>query len=328
MAAITEASLRGQVDVTQRIIAAQRETLNILNRQAGLGAISGADVASQEAQLAQSEATLPPLQKALAQQRNLIATLTGSLTSTTINERFELNDLKLPADLPLSLPSKMIEQRPDVRAAEANLHSTAALVGVAVAAQLPQINLSTVLGSQSTSLPLFFSPLTGPASTVASAGIMQTLLDGGALQAKKRAAQAAFEQAQAQYKSAVLTAFRNVADTLRALEHDAQALRASVAAERASATSLDIARRRLELGDTTYVIVLLAELTYQQALLLRVQAQANRLSDTAALFQALGGGWWNRDDGTGNPARRMTCKPPKAPGVVPAATGNAITRTP
>ena len=328
VAAITEASLRGQVDVTQRIIAAQRETLNILNRQAGLGAISGADVASQEAQIAQSEATLPPLQKALAQQRNLIATLTGSLTSTTINERFELNDLKLPADLPLSLPSKMIEQRPDVRAAEANLHSTAALVGVAVAAQLPQINLSTVLGSQSTSLPLFFSPLTGPASTVASAGIMQTLLDGGALQAKKRAAQAAFEQAQAQYKSAVLTAFRNVADTLRALEHDAQALRASVAAERASATSLDIARRRLELGDTTYVIVLLAELTYQQALLLRVQAQANRLSDTAALFQALGGGWWNRDDGTGNPARRMTCKPPKAPGVVPAATGNAITRTP
>ncbi|MBI2740559.1 MAG: efflux transporter outer membrane subunit [Rhodospirillales bacterium] len=311
VAAITEASLRSQIQATQRIIAAQRETLGILRGQANLGAITGADVASQEAALAQAEATMPPLQKALALQRNLLATLTGSLPSFEFAERFELTDLKLPADLPLSLPARLVEQRPDIRAAEANVHAAAAQVGVAVAAQLPQINLSAVVSSQSLTLGTLFSPMVGPAAVVASGGFVQTLLDGGALQAKRRAAQALFEQAQAQYRSAVLTGFRNVADTLRALEHDAQLLKLAVDAEHASSTSLTIARRRLELGDTTYVVVLIAELTYQQALLVRIQAQANRLADTAALFQALGGGWWNRDEPT-NPAQRMVCKPPKA----------------
>ena len=310
VAAITEASLRSQIQATQRIIAAQRETLGILRGQANLGAITGADVASQEAALAQAEATMPPLEKALAQQRNLIATLTGSLPSFELVERFELTDLKLPADLPLSLPSRLVEQRPDIRAAEASVHAAAAQVGVAVAAQLPQINLSTAVGSQALTLGTLFTPVVGPASVVASGGFMQTLLDGGALQAKKRAAQASLDQAQAQYRSAVLTGFRNVADTLRALEHDARLLKLAVDAERAASTSLTIARRRLELGDTTYVVVLIAELTYQQALLVRIQAQANRLSDTAALFQALGGGWWNRDEPT-NPAQRLVCKPPK-----------------
>jgi NodT family efflux transporter outer membrane factor (OMF) lipoprotein len=311
VAAITEASLRAQVQATERIVAAQRETLGILQGQAGLGAISGADVASQEAALAQAEAALPPLQKALAQQRNLLATLTGGLPSTALAESFQLADLKLPADLPLSLPARLVEQRPDIRAAAANVHSAAAQVGVAVAAQLPQVNLSSAVGSQSLTLGSLFTPVVGPAYSVVSGGIMQTLLDGGALQAKKRAAQASLEQAEAQYESAVLAAFRNVADTLRALEHDAQALKATVTAEQAAATSLSIARRRLDVGDTTYVVVLIAELTYQQALLARIQAQANRLMDAAALFQALGGGWWNRDEPT-NPAQRMVCRPPKA----------------
>ena len=311
VAAITEASLRAQVQATQRIIAAQRETLGILQGQAGLGAITGADVAVQETALAQAEATLPPLQKALAQQRNLLATLTGSLPSTALAENFQLNDLKLPADLPLSLPSRLVEQRPDIRAAEANVHSASAQVGVAVAAQLPQINLSSSVGSQALTLGTLFSPAVGPAYSVVTGGIMQTLLDGGALQAKKRAAQAALEQAQAQYESTVLTAFRNVADTLRALEYDALALKATATAEQAAATSRNIARRRLDVGDTTYVVVLIAELTYQQALLARIQAQANRLMNTAALFQALGGGWWNRDEPT-NPAQRTVCRPPKA----------------
>jgi NodT family efflux transporter outer membrane factor (OMF) lipoprotein len=311
VAAITEASLRGQIDATQRIVAVQRETLGILQRQAGLGAISGADVATQEAALAQAEATLPPLQKALALQRNLLASLIGDLPSTPLPERFALTDLRLPADLPLSLPSRLIEQRPDVRSAEANLHAAAAEVGVAIANQLPQINLSAMIGSQALSLNMLFSPLVGPASSTVGGGILQPLLDGGALLAKKRAAQAALDQSAAQYRSTVLTAFRNVADTLRALEHDANALRAAVEAERAAATSLGIARRRLELGDTTYVIVLISELTYQQALLVRVQTQANRLIDTAALFQSLGGGWWNRDDAA-SPAQRAVCRPPKA----------------
>jgi NodT family efflux transporter outer membrane factor (OMF) lipoprotein len=310
-AAIQEAALRAQIEATERIIAAQRDTLAILQQQSGLGAIPGGDVATQQAALAQAETTLPPLQKALAQQRNLLATLTGRLPNRNLAERFQLSDLKLPSELPLSLPSRMVEQRPDVRAAEANLHSASALVGVAVSNQLPQITLNAGISSAALSAGSLFGP--GLIGSVIGVNILQTLLDGGALAAKKRAAIAGLEQADAQYRSVVLTAFRNVADTLRALEFDAITLRAAVAAERASAASLDIAQRRLALGDTTYVFVLLAQLTYQQSALTRVQAQAARLTDTAALFQALGGGWWNREPpGPEEQARRLRCRPPEA----------------
>src|SRR5207253_9959697 len=224
------------------------------------------------------EATLPPLQKALAQGRNLLATLSGRFPSVRVGEYFELSDLVLPPDLPLSLPSRLVEQRPDIRAAEANLHSASAQVGVATANQFPQITLNAGFTPTSIVFDQLFLP--GQLSSVAGASILQTIVDGGALAAKKRAAQALLEQADAQYRSIVLTAFRNVADVLRALEYDALALKAAVDAERAAATSLDIAQRRLALGDTTYVVVLLAELTYQQALLNRVQAQANRYTDT------------------------------------------------
>lgn len=312
-AAIQEASLRSQVEATERIIAAQRETLAILQRQSGLGAIPGADVAAQQAALAQAEAGLPPLQKALALQRNLLAGLTGRLPNEPPAERFSLADLRLPHDLPLSLPAKLVEQRPDVRAAEASLHSAAAQVGVATANQFPQVTLSAGVNTQALSLGTLFGP--GLTGSTAAASLMQTILDGGALAARKRAAQAGLEQADAQYRSTVLGAFRDVADALRALEYDALALKAAVDAERAAATSREIARRRLELGDIVYSAVLLSELTYQQALLNRVQAQAARFTDTAALFQALGGGWWNRDGGTGTgKAGRATCRPP-APAV-------------
>lgn len=308
-AAVLEASLRAQIDATQRIIAAQQTTLGILRGQANLGAIPGGDVATQQAALAQAEATLPPLQKALAQQRDLIATLTGHLPSDDIAARFHLDDLTLPHDLPVSLPSQLVEQRPDVRAAEANLHSASALVGVAISNQLPQITLAAGVNTQSLSTDTLFGP--GLTGIMAGASVLQTILDGGALAAKKRAAQAALQQADAQYRSVVLTAFRNVADTLRALQYDAITLKAAVDAERAAATSLDIAQRRLALGDTTYVTVLVAQLTYQQTLLSRVQAQAARFTDTAALFQALGGGWWNRTPpGPEEQARRLRCRPP------------------
>jgi len=246
------------------------------------------------------------------------------MPSDAPSDRFELSMLTLPRDLPLSLPSKLVEQRPDVRAAEANLHSASALVGVATANQLPNITLNLGLNTQSLSTDTLFGPgLTGSA---VGASLLQTIFDGGALAAKKRAAQAGLEQADAQYRSIVLTAFRNVADVLRALEYDALALKASVDAERAAATSLEIARRRLELGDTTYVVVLLAELTYQQALQGRVQAQANRYTDTAALFQALGGGWWNRDapepEAKPGPPR---CRPP-TPSTAPVRASTVSQR--
>lgn len=310
-AAILEASLRAQVAATQRIIAAQRETLTILQRQSGLGAVPGADVATQQAALAQAEATLPPLNKALAQQRNLLTSLTGRYTNEQVAERFTLADLKLPSELPLSLPSRLVEQRPDVRAAEANLHSAGALVGVAIANQLPQITLAVGVGTTALSTDTLFGP--NQTSTNVGASLLQTILDGGALAAKKEAAKAGLEQADAQYRSTVVNAFRNVADTLNALEYDAITLKAAVDSERAAAASLEIARRRLDLGDTTYVFVLIAELTYQQAQLVRIQAQANRLTNTAALFQALGGGWWNRDTADVAAAKdRSRCRPPVA----------------
>lgn len=292
-AAILEASLRAQIEATQQIIAAQRETLSILRRQSGLGEISAGDVATQEAALAQVEASLPPLQKALALQRNLLVSLIGRLPSEQLTEQFRLSDLRLPEELPLSLPSQMVRQRPDVRAAEANLHSASALVGVAIANQFPNITINAGINTQSLSADTLFGP--GLAGSVVGVNVLQTIIDGGALAAKKRAAQAGLEQADAQYRSIVITAFRNVADTLRALEYDAMTLKATVNAERAAATGLAISRRRLELGEASYIVVLTAQLLYQQAVLNRVQAQAARYTDTAALFQALGGGWWNRD---------------------------------
>jgi NodT family efflux transporter outer membrane factor (OMF) lipoprotein len=283
--------------------------------------VTGADVAQQEAALAQAEATLPPLQKALAQGRNLLATLSGQLPSNRVAATFELSDLTLPPDLPLSLPARLVEQRPDIRAAESTLHSASAQVGVATANQFPQITLTAGITPTSIVFDQLFMP--GQLGSTAAASVLQTIVDGGALAAKKRAAQAALEQAAAQYRSTVLTAFRNVADTLRALEYDAISLQAAVAAERAAENSLTIARRRLELGDTTYVVVLAAELSYRQALLNRVQAQASRFTNTAALFQALGGGWWNRDDSLSNPAQRLTCRPPQPAG---SATVRAAVR--
>ena len=307
VAAITDASLRGQIEATQRIIDLQRDTLNLLQRQSGLGQVTGGDIATQQAALAQVEATLPPLQKQLAQGRNLLASLIGRLPSDAPSDRFELANLTLPQDLPLSLPSNLVEQRPDVRAAEANLHSAGAQIGVATANQLPQISLNLSYGSTALTPVQLFGP--GLLATQVGGGLLAPLLDGGTLLARKRAAVAGFEQADAQYRSTVLTAFRNVADTLRALEYDALTLKAQVDAERAAAVSLNIARKRLELGDIGYLPVLTAELAYQQAVIALVQARASRYADTAALFQALGGGWWNRNP-SASPALRALCRAP------------------
>jgi NodT family efflux transporter outer membrane factor (OMF) lipoprotein len=313
VAAITEASLRGQISTAERTIEIQRQTLDLLQRRLAFGQNALADVVTQRAALAQSEAALPPLRNQLSQQRNLLASLTGQTTAHIPSQTFELADLRLPQQLPVSLPSRMIEQRPDVRAAEANVHSASAAVGVAVAAQLPQITLGLNFGAQSISLETLFSVDNG-ASTFQGVTITQTLIDGGALLAKKRQAEAAWEQTKAQYRSTVLTAFRNVADSLRALEFDALTLQAASDAERAAGLSLEITRRRLAAGDAGILDILNAELTYQTAALALVQARASRYADTAALYQALGGGWWNRDADSGTyPAKRAVCKAPTNP---------------
>jgi NodT family efflux transporter outer membrane factor (OMF) lipoprotein len=294
VAAVQEASLRGQIAATQDIIRDQAQSLKLVRDRFNLGGASQADVLTQEAQLAQTRATLPPLQKQLAQTRNQLAALVGQLPSHEAAGTFALDSMRLPNDLPLSLPSQLVEQRPDVRAAEAQLHSASAQIGVATANQLPQFSITGSLGTASNNFTNMFAPGTGVWSI--AGGVTQTLFDAGTLLHRKRAAVAAFEQTAAQYRSTVIKACQNVADTLRALQSDADAMVAAAASERSAAASLDLARRQYQLGAIDYLTLLNAQRTWQQARITLVQAEANRYADTAALFQALGGGWWHRSD--------------------------------
>jgi NodT family efflux transporter outer membrane factor (OMF) lipoprotein len=294
-AAVQEASLRGQIAATEEIIKIQAGSLEILRKQLELGQVAGADVAAVEATLAQAQATLPPLQKQLAAQRDLLTALIGRLPSQEPAEKFELAVLQLPQDLPVSLPSNLVEQRPDIQSAEAQLHAASAQIGVAVAARLPQFTLTGNAGTTANQISqLFITP--GTAFWTLAGNVAQAVFDAGTLLHKERAAVAAFDQAAAMYRGTVITAFQNVADTLHALQSDAETLKAAYAAERAAFKSLEIVRRQLQLGAIGYLGLLTAENTYDTALLALVQAQAARYADTAALFQALGGGWWNRVD--------------------------------
>jgi NodT family efflux transporter outer membrane factor (OMF) lipoprotein len=288
-AAIQEASLRGQIAATRRIIAIERDLLDILKRQFNLGQAAQADVLAQDAALAQAEELLPPLDKQLAQQRDLLTALAGEYSANEIAQKFDLEHLRLPANLPVSLPGRLVDQRPDVRAAEANMHSASALVGVAIAARLPNVLLTANGGSASYNLPESFAAGTG--FYTLAAGVTAPIFDGFTLYNKQKAAEAALEQAEAQYRSTVITAFQNVADALRALQADSRAVQAAVRAETAAKASLDIVEQQLRAGQVNQLAVLNAQQTYLTAAVVRVQSEANRLSDTAALFMALGGGW-------------------------------------
>jgi NodT family efflux transporter outer membrane factor (OMF) lipoprotein len=290
--AVQEASLRGQIAATKRLLELQHQLTDKVQKQRALGTVSDLDVLAQQSLEAQTAQTLPPLQKQLDQTRDALSALLGRLPSEEPADTFQLADLTLPADLPVSLPSKLIEQRPDVRLAEENLHAASAAVGIAIADMLPQFAINGDLGSSALKLQSLFSSYTE--FWDAGASLTQTLFDAGALWHKKRAADAALDQAGAQYRSAVLLACQNVADTLHALAADADALRASAEAERAAKKTFELAMRQRELGTIPLIAVMNAELAYQQAELAFVQAEANRYADTAGLFQALGGGWWNR----------------------------------
>lgn len=293
-AAIQEASLRGQIDATRKLMATNTEMLQILRAQYAQGYVAQLEVAAQESQLAQVAATLPPLQRQLAQQRDLLAALSGGFPSQELRDEFEFSSFQLPQELPMSLPSQLVQQRPDVLQAEENLHAASAQVGVAIANRLPSFNLTANAGS----MALAFSQIFGAGTTFwdLGAGVTQPLFQGGALRHRQLAAEAGLTQAEEQYRGVVLTAFQNVADTLNALQQDGEALQAAAAAQQAANITLTQTKSQFEAGYASYLAVLSAEQTYQQAALALVQAQSNRYADTAALFQALGGGWWNRTD--------------------------------
>jgi len=293
-AAIQEASLRAQMAATQDMMDSQSKILQTIQKQSGAGDASEGAVAAQQAALEQTRAGLPPLRKQLAQQRDALAVLTGRTPDQELGAQFTLDSLQLPQDLPLTLPARLVEQRPDVRMADAQLHAACAQVGVAFAARLPNINITASWGSATDQMHTLFGSGTGFWNI--GAAVTAPLLDGGTLKHKQRAAEAAYKQAAEQYRSTVLSALQNVADTLHALQADADAMTAVARAEQAAARSFDIAQKQYAVGDISMVSLLNAQLAYRQAQLGLIQARAARYADTVALFQALGGGWWNRHD--------------------------------
>lgn len=293
-AAINEASLRAQIAATKQIIVAETDLLTVLKRQRDLGQIADVDVLAQQSALAQAQSTLPPLQKQLDVQRDALAYLVGKPPGQMPPQTFSFDEIALPPSVPVTIPAALVRQRPDVLQAEANLHAASALVGVAIANRLPSLTLSAYGGSQSN----FFRDLfaSGNGFWTIAAGVTAPIFDGGTLLHKARAAWAALDQAKAQYRNAELAAFQNVADSLAALQSDADALAAAETAQQAAAQTLRIVRLQVSLGQAAYLAILNAQQADLQAELTLIAAKANRLADTAALFQALGGGWWNRQD--------------------------------
>jgi NodT family efflux transporter outer membrane factor (OMF) lipoprotein len=293
-AAVQVASLRGQIEATQEILKAETDQLQVVRNQFDLGAAARTDVLTQESEVATTRATLPPLQKQLAQQEHLLLALIGHFPNAHRGDHLRLASFRLPTHLPLSVPSQLVEQRPDVRAAEQQLHQASAQIGVAIANRLPQFSLTADYGSAALTTATLFTPSTAIWSVAASG--TQPLFHGFTLLHQERAAKAAFEAADAQYRNTVLTAFQNVADALRAIQIDARTVVAQQEAVRAASATLDLSRSQYKLGAITYITLLNAQRSYAQSRVALVQAQAARYADTAALYQALGGGWWNRND--------------------------------
>jgi NodT family efflux transporter outer membrane factor (OMF) lipoprotein len=341
LAAIQEASLRKQIDVTNYVIHDE-----FLLRKSRLNK-SAVDIASLEAGINQASQTLPPLNKQLTIQRDMLAALSGGFAGYGLPEVFELKEMRLPRDLPVSLPSQLVEQRPDVRAAEANLHAATAAVGVAIANRLPLFNLYGNIGQTSMQFKYLFNSNPQVLFWTLAANVTQTIFDGFTLEQRQHAAEAGWNQAAEQYQSVVVTAFQNVADALQAIVRDEQSARWAWAARNSAAKNrcltlavfvqwdgkgrpdLDVLpdpsdpqwkakverefeqwwRRNCEMyaGPKPYFVkgkeadksgsdVLNAEQLFLSAQLTLVQAEAARYSDVVGLFQALGGGWWNRFD--------------------------------
>lgn len=297
--AVLEASLHARIEALLEIISRQEKQLDLTERQFKLGSISWTDVLAQRTQLAQTRTSLPPLEKELAASRHLLAVLSGKFPGEAAVPAFSLQEMVLPRTLPVSLPSSLVRQRPDIRASEELLHAASAQIGVATANLYPRINLSGSFGSAATDLENLF----GTSAWGIGASLLQPLFHGGALTAKRRAAIAAYDQAMANYQNTVLLAFEDVANTLKALEMDAQALKAQAEAEAAARDSLTLSQAQFEYGAVSYLTLLNAETQYQEAKINLIQAQASRFADTAALFQALGGGWWQRDPQISSKAR-------------------------
>jgi NodT family efflux transporter outer membrane factor (OMF) lipoprotein len=290
-AVIREAQLREQVQALREVEKLQRAGLVIVDRRFALGAVTRTDVLTQRTALAQTVAAISPLEKQRAQVRHQLATYAGKTPTEMDLAAFDVAHLELPVDVPVSVASDLVRQRPDILAAESLLHAASAQVGVATANLYPQITLGGTYGSVALSPSALFKPAS--AAWGLTGNIAQPIFHGGSLLAQRRAAIAAFDQAAAAYRQTVLTAFQNVADSLQALQFDAQALAAQSDAYTQAKAAADLAQRQFDTGAASYLGLLTAQQQFQQSAVNVVQARADRLADTAALFQSLGGGWWN-----------------------------------
>lgn len=294
-AAIQEASLRAQMEAQLRIVGLNRQAVEIARNQLKLGYVSEVEVTQQEMNSALSQQALVPIQEQLEQTRDLLRVLAGNTPDQDIDETFTLEDLHLPQTLPLSLPSRLVEQRPDVRIAEAELHYASAQYGVAIANTLPQFAITGAIGGMASTPSWMFK--SGGGFFDLTGNVAQTIFDGGTLRAKSRAAKEGLAIAGAQYRSVVMAALQNVADALYVIQSDAKALKAAAEAAQAARKIGELTSKQYQAGSVDFPTLLVAQQNEQLANINLVQAQTNRLGDTAALFQALGGGWWNRVPG-------------------------------
>ncbi len=290
-AAIAQAAYRASIGATERLIAFQKEQLRITETQFKAGTAPYANVVSVQSQLAATEATLPPIRENLNKTQHLLAALVGRTPAEWQPPQVDLAEITLPGELPVTLPSELVRQRPDILASEAQMHTASANIGVATAAMFPSFTLSAGYGQTSTDITQLLA--SGGNFWSAGAALAQPLFRGGTLWFQRKAAIEAYQASLTDYRQVVVSAFQQVADTLRAVEHDAETLQAQSAALDAAAQALQLLQSNYQAGLVNYLQVLTADNQYQQARLGYIEAQALRLQDTAALFVALGGGWWN-----------------------------------
>jgi NodT family efflux transporter outer membrane factor (OMF) lipoprotein len=291
-AAIRQAELNREVDLTRQLIALEEGELKIAEQRYAAGGVSEYDLRSRRTLLAQTRAGLPALEQQLKSVNDQIAVLMGKTPAEAHIPTLSLDSFHLPEELPLSVPSSLVRQRPDIRAAESLLHQASANVGVATANLYPQVVLSGSGGGVGTSF------VSGGSLWNAGASFTQPLYNGGALRAEKRKAQAAYLEAGGVYQETVLQAFREVADSLYAIECDAQRLQARADASSEAGATYHIASQRYAAGGISRISVLDAQRQQLQTALDRTAAAAARYSDSATLLEALGGGWWNDAPGT------------------------------
>jgi NodT family efflux transporter outer membrane factor (OMF) lipoprotein len=287
---VAAAAYRALIKSTGEIVEAEKEQIRITEAQAEAGLVPYANVLSIRTQMFATEATIPQLQQKVAQTEHLLAALTGRTPAESAPLQIALTDLKLPSEVPVTLPSDLVRQRPDILMAEAQLHGASADIGVATAALFPSFTLNGTYGVNNTSMGNLFNA--SGSFWALGANVAAPLFQGGSLWFKRKAAIEAYNQALATYRQTVLDAFAQVADVLRALEHDAEALKSQSHALAAAEEALRLIQANYEAGLANYVQVLVANAQYHQAQIGYLQAVAQRLQDTAALFVALGGGWW------------------------------------